>query len=137
MCVACQVFDGFQIRSERFDVALGVTLNKIAGNIKALLIIIKVDAQVEQLAGFHVSFKGRHVIGPQLHMHIYVAAEQRRLDDGSGATDNLRRDVIGVSADETGNGVVKFDTVPAGVSENNLLLCLLISGVDIACYKSK
>ena len=70
-------------------------------------------------------------------MHIYVAAEQRRLDDGSGATDNLRRDVIGVSADETGNSVVKFDTVPAGVGENNLLLCLLISGVDIACYKSK
>ena len=70
-------------------------------------------------------------------MHIYVTAEQRRLDDGRGATDNLRRDVIGVSADETGNGVVKFDTVPAGVGENNLLLCLLISGVDIACYKSK
>ena len=70
-------------------------------------------------------------------MHIYVAAEQRRLDDGSGATDNLRRDVIGVSADETSNGIVEFDTVPAGVGENNLLLCLLISGVDIACYKSK
>ena len=137
MCVACQVFDGFQIRSECLDATLGVTLNKIAGNIKALLIIIKVDAQVEQLAGFHVSFKGRHVIGPQLHMHIYVATEQRRLDDGSRATDNLRRDVIGVSADETGNGVVKFDTVPTGVGENNLLLCLLISGVDIACYKSK
>ena len=137
MRVACQVFDGFQIWSECLDAAAGVTLNKIAGNIKALLIIIKVDAQVEQLAGFHVSFKGRHVIGPQLHMHIYVAAEQRRLDDGRGAADNLRRDVIGVSADETGNGVVKFDTVPASVSENNLLLCLLISGVDIACYKSK
>ena len=40
-------------------------------------------------------------------MHIYVAAEQRRLDDGSRATDNLRCDVIGVSADETGNSVVK------------------------------
>lgn len=50
-------------------------------------------------------------------MHIYVAAEQRRLDDGSGATDNLRRDVIGVSADETGNSVVEFDTVPAGVGK--------------------
>ena len=74
MCVACEVFDGFQIRSECLDSALGVTLNKIAGNIKALLIIIKVDAKVEQLAGFHVSLKGRHVIGPQLHMHIYVAA---------------------------------------------------------------
>lgn len=70
-------------------------------------------------------------------MHIYVAAEQRRLDDGCRATDNLRRDVIGVSADETGNGVVKFNTVPTGVCKNNLLLCLLISGVDIACYKSK
>ena len=70
-------------------------------------------------------------------MHIYVAAEQRRLDDGRGATDNFRRDVIGVSADKTGNGSVEFDTVPAGVGENNLLLCLLISGVDIACYKSK
>lgn len=137
MCIACQVFDCFQIRSECLDAALGVTLNKIAGNIKALLIIIKVDAQIEQLAGFHVSFKGRHVIGPQLHMHIYVATEQRRLDDRCRATDNLRRDVIGVSADETSNGVVKFDTVPAGVGENNLLLCLLISGVDIACYKSK
>ena len=137
MRIARQVFDGFQIRSECFDATAGVTLNKIAGNIKALLIIIKVDAKVEQLAGFHVSFKGRHVIGPQLHMHIYVAAEQRRLDDGSGATDNLRRDIIGVSADETGNSVVKFDTVPAGISENNLLLCLLLSGVDIACYKSK
>jgi len=64
MCVACEVFDGFQIRSECLDSALGVTLNKIAGNIKALLIIIKVDAKVEQLAGFHVSLKGRHVIGP-------------------------------------------------------------------------
>ena len=137
MCVACQVFDGFQIRSERFDAALGVTLNKIAGNIKALLIIIKVDAQVEQLAGFHVSFKGRYVIGPQLHMHIYVTAEQRSLDDGSGAADNFRRYVIGVSADETGNSVVEFDTVPAGVGKNNLLLCLLLSGVDIACYKSQ
>ena len=70
-------------------------------------------------------------------MHINIATEQRRLDDGSGATDNLRRDVIGVSTDETGNGVVKFDTVPAGVGKNNLLLCLLISGVDIAGYKSK
>lgn len=137
MRIARKVFDGFQIRSERFDAALGVTLNKIAGNIKALLIIIKVDAQIEQLAGFHISFKGRHVIGPQLHMHIYVATEQRRLDDRCRATDNLRRDIIGVSADETSNGVVKFDTVPAGVGENNLLLCLLISGVDIACYKSK
>ena len=131
------VFDGFQIRSESFDAALGVTLNKIAGNIEALLIIIKVDAKVEQFAGFHVSLKGRHVIGPQLHMYIYVATEQRRLDDGSRATDNLRLDVIGVNTDETGNSVVKFDTVPAGVSENNLVLCLLISGVDIACYKSK
>ena len=131
MCVACQVFDGFQIRSECFDATAGVTLNKIAGNIKALLIIIKVDAQVEQLAGFHVSFKGRHVIGPQLHMHIYVAAEQRRLDDGSRATDNLRRDVIGVNTDETGNSVVKFDTVPAGVSENNLLLRLLRCGFKV------
>lgn len=70
-------------------------------------------------------------------MHIYVAAEQRRLDDRCRATDNLRRDIIGVSADETSNGVVKFDTVPTGVCKNNLLLCLLISGVDIACYKSK
>ena len=52
MCVTCQVFDGFQIRSECFDATAGVTLNKIAGNIKALLIIIKVDSQVEQLAGF-------------------------------------------------------------------------------------
>ena len=49
-------------------------------------------------------------------MHIYVAAEQRRLDDGSRATDNLRRDVIGVSADETGNGIVEFDTVPKTTS---------------------
>ena len=137
MRIARQVFDGFQIRSECFDATPGVTLNKIAGNIKALLIIIKVDAKVEQLAGFHVSFKGRHVIGPQLHMHIYVAAEQRCLDDGRGAADNFGSDVIGVSADETGNGVVEFDTVPAGIGENNLLLCLLISGVDIACYKSK
>ena len=137
MCIACQVFDGFQIRSECLDAALGVTLNKIAGNIKALLIIIKVDAQVEQLAGFHISFKGRHVIAPQFHMHIYVAAEQRRLDYGSRATDNFRRDVIGVSAYKTGNSVVEFDTVPTGVGKNNLLLCLLISGVDIACYKSQ
>lgn len=137
MCIACQVFDGFQIRSERFDAALGVTLNKIAGNIEALLIIIKVDAQIEQLAGFHISFKGRHVIGPQLHMHIYVATEQRRLDDRCRATDNLRRDVIGVSTDETSNGVVKFDTVPAGVCKNNLLFWLFLGGVKVGGYNSR
>ena len=31
-------------------------------------------------------------------MHIYVTAEQCRLNDGSGAADNLGGDVIGVSA---------------------------------------
>ena len=70
-------------------------------------------------------------------MHIYVTAEQRRLDDGSGAADNFRRDVIGVSADKTGNSVVEFNAVPAGVGENNILLRLFLGGVEVGGYNSR
>ena len=59
-------------------------------------------------------------------MHIYVAAEQRRLDDGRGAADNLRRDVIGVSADKTGNGVVNLTlSQPASAKTTSCFACSL------------
>ena len=70
-------------------------------------------------------------------MHIYVATEQRRLDDRCRATDNLRRDVIGVSADETSNGVVKFDTVPAGVAKTTSCFACSLAALTLPAINPK
>lgn len=111
MRVTGKVFHCFQI---------GVFIGYIARDIKPLIVIIEIYAQLCKFSGLQISLVRGDVVGPFLHVHIYFAVHQRLVCNGGRAGHLCPRIAEHFFSNQPGNSVVQAYGIPAYIHKNNL-----------------